>query len=114
MKSREKASSFREGTHTHTGWELGEGLVGLYIYMLYTYVLSTYYYTYKVVSMQLVHVKVAHILSDSSQRGECVVSRADDSRGEAQEDNRPRAQGKNPSVKKREQKRGGGTLKGCH
>ena len=24
MKSREKASGFREGTHTHTGWELGE------------------------------------------------------------------------------------------
>ena len=78
MKSREKASSFREGTHTHTRWELGEDLVGLYIYILYTYMLSTYYYTYKVVSMQLVHVKV-HI---SSQRGECVVARADDSRGE--------------------------------
>jgi hypothetical protein len=55
MKSREKASGFREGTHTHTGWEQGEGLVGLYIYMLYTYMLSTHYYTYKVVSMQLVH-----------------------------------------------------------
>ena len=61
MKSREKASGFREGTHTHTEWEQGEGLVSLYIYMLYTYMLSTYYYTYKVVSMQLVQVKVVHI-----------------------------------------------------
>ena len=69
MKSREKASSFREGTHTHTGWELGEGLVGLYIYMLYTYMLSTYYYTYKVVSMQLVHVKMVHILIKRVVRG---------------------------------------------
>ena len=56
MQSREKPSGFREGTHTHTGGEQGEGLVGLYIYMLYTYMLSTHYYTYKVVSMQLVHV----------------------------------------------------------
>jgi hypothetical protein len=47
MKSREKASGFREGTHTHTGREQGEGLVGLYIYMLYTFMLSTHYYTYK-------------------------------------------------------------------
>ena len=69
MKSREKASSFREGTHTHTGRELGEGLVGLYIYMLYTFMLSTHYYTYKVVSMQLVHVKVAHILTKRVVRG---------------------------------------------
>ena len=65
MKSREKASGFREGTHTHTGREQGEGLVGLYVYMLYTFMLSTHYYTYTVVSMQLVHVKW-HI---SSQRG---------------------------------------------
>ena len=56
-------------THTHTGWEQGEGLVGLYIYMLYTYMLSTHYYTYKVVSMQLVHVKVAHILTKRVVRG---------------------------------------------
>ena len=69
MRSREKAQSFREGTHTHTGWELGEGLVGLYIYMLYTYMLSTYNYTYKVVSMQLVHVKVVHILIKRVVRG---------------------------------------------
>ena len=62
MKSREKASGFREGTHTHTGGEQGEGLVSLCIYMLYIYMLSTHYYTYKVVSMQLVHVKVVHIL----------------------------------------------------
>ena len=47
MKSREKASGFREGTHTHTGGGQGEGLVGLYIYMLYTFMLSTHYYTYK-------------------------------------------------------------------
>jgi hypothetical protein len=65
MKSREKASGFREGTHTHTGWEQGEGLVCLYIYMLYTYMLSTY----KVVSMQLVHVKVVHILIKMVVRG---------------------------------------------
>ena len=63
MKSREKASGFREGTHTHTGREQGEGLVGLYVYMLYTFMLSTHYYTHKVVSMQLVHVKVAHIFT---------------------------------------------------
>ena len=76
MKSREKAPSFREGTHTHTGWELGEGLVGLYIYMLCVYMLSTHYYTYKVVSMQQVHVKVVHILIRRVVR-----ARADDSRG---------------------------------
>ena len=47
MKSREKASSFREGTHTHTGLERGKGLVSLYIYMLYTFMLSTlHYYIY--------------------------------------------------------------------
>ena len=69
MRSREKASSFREGTHTHTGWELGEGLVGLYIYMLYIYMSSTYYYTYNVVSMQQVHVKVVHILIRKVVRG---------------------------------------------
>ena len=63
MKSREKASGFREGTHTHTGREQGAGLVGLYLYMLCTFMLSTHYYTYKVVSMQIVHVKVAHILT---------------------------------------------------
>ena len=41
MKSREKESSFREVTHTHTRWELGEGLVGLYIYIyvIYSYIL---------------------------------------------------------------------------
>ena len=44
MRSREKASSFREGTHTHTGWELGEGLVGLYIYVIYIYVIYTLLY----------------------------------------------------------------------
>ena len=69
MKSREKASGFREGTHTHTGREQGEGLVGLYIYMLYTFMLSTHYYTHKVVSMQLVHVKGAHILTKRVVRG---------------------------------------------
>ena len=69
MKSREKASGFREGTHTHTGREQGEGLVGLYIYMLYTFMSSTHYYTYKVVSMQLLHVKVAHILTKRVVRG---------------------------------------------
>ena len=44
MKSREKASGFREGTHTHTGWEQGEGLVGLYIYVIYIYVIYTLLY----------------------------------------------------------------------
>ena len=43
MKSREKASGFREGTHTHTGREQGEGLVGLYIYMLCIYVIYICY-----------------------------------------------------------------------
>ena len=42
MKSREKASGFREGTHTHTGWEQGEGLVSLYIYMLYHHIYVIY------------------------------------------------------------------------
>ena len=69
MKCREKASGFREGTHTHTGREQWEGLVGLYVYMLYTFMLSTHYYTHKVVSMQLVHVKVAHILIKRVVRG---------------------------------------------
>ena len=43
MKSREKASGFREGTHTHTGREQGEGLVGLYV--IYIYVIYTLLYT---------------------------------------------------------------------
>ena len=44
MKSREKASGFREGTHTHTGREQGEGLVGLYVYVIYIYVIYTLLY----------------------------------------------------------------------
>ena len=68
MKSGEKASGFREGTHTHREGAR-EGLVGLYIYMLYTFMLSTHYYTYKVVSMQLVHVKGAYIHTKRVVRG---------------------------------------------
>ena len=84
MKSREKASGFREGTHTHTGGEQGEGLVGLYIYMLYTYMLSTHYYTYKVVNMQLVHVKGVHILiKEGSARKRERMIRGDNTRGKS-------------------------------
>ena len=43
MKSGEKTSGFREGTHTHTGREQGEGLVGLYVYMLYTFIYTLIY-----------------------------------------------------------------------
>ena len=42
MKSREKASGFREGTYTRTGGEQGEGLVSLYIYMLYHHIYVIY------------------------------------------------------------------------
>ena len=52
MKSREKTSSFREGTHTHTGWEQGEGLVGLYAYMLYIYIYIYIYVIYTLLYIQ--------------------------------------------------------------
>ena len=71
MKSREKASGFREGTHTHRVGAGGRSGRPIYIYVIYydTYMLSTHYYTYKVVSMQLVHVKVVHILIKRVVRG---------------------------------------------
>ena len=72
MKSREKASGFRGGTHTHTHRVGARGRSGrpIYIYVIYIYVIYTLLYIQggKPSGMQLVHVKVAHILTKRGVR----------------------------------------------
>ena len=71
MKSREKASGFREGTHTRRDTQGGSrGKVWSdYIYMCYIHICYLNTIIQQGVSMQLVHVKMVHILIKRVVRG---------------------------------------------